>query len=225
MIEYSLSDAVESLKGLPSESVDLHLTDPAYESLEKHRAVGTTTRLVKSWFPIFLNSRYPELFAELWRTLKRNRHFYIFCDEETRDIIKPIGEEAGFHFWKSIIWDKVKIGMGYHYRARYEFVLFFEKGKRKLNDLSTPDVLSFSRVHGGYPTEKPFDLITTLILNSTNPDELVVDCFAGSGVVARACGTTGRNFLGCDISPEALSYFESKEPLFSVQVQGRGNKQ
>ena len=27
------------------------------------------------------------------------------------------------------------IGMGYHYRARYEFILFFEKGKRRLNDL------------------------------------------------------------------------------------------
>jgi len=33
------------------------------------------------------------------------------------------------------------IGMGYHYRARYEFVLFFEKGKRKLNDLGIADVL------------------------------------------------------------------------------------
>ena len=31
--------------------------------------------------------------------------------------------------------------MGYHYRARYEFILFFEKGKRKLNNLSIPDIL------------------------------------------------------------------------------------
>jgi DNA modification methylase len=53
-------------------------------------------------------------------------------------IVKPIAEKMGFKFWKPIIWDKVKIGMGYHYRSRYENILFFEKYKRKLNDLSIP---------------------------------------------------------------------------------------
>ena len=46
--EVSNLDAVEWLRGLPSESIDLVVTDPAYESLEKHRAVGTTTRLCVS---------------------------------------------------------------------------------------------------------------------------------------------------------------------------------
>jgi hypothetical protein len=41
-------DAVEWLRALPDASVDLVVTDPAYESLEKHRAVGTTTRLKHS---------------------------------------------------------------------------------------------------------------------------------------------------------------------------------
>ena len=48
------------------------------------------------------------------------------------------------------------MGMGYHYRARYELVLFFEKGKRKLNDLSIPDVLEFKRVRNGYPRRSPW---------------------------------------------------------------------
>ena len=39
--------------------------------------------------------------------------------------------------------------MGYHYRARYEFILFFEKGKRRLNDLGIADVISVPRVHRG----------------------------------------------------------------------------
>ena len=52
-------DAVEWLRSLDGESVDLVITDPPYESLEKHRAVGTTTRLKHSkassndWFRIF----------------------------------------------------------------------------------------------------------------------------------------------------------------------------
>ena len=53
---------------------------------------------------------------------------------------KPAAEQAGFKFWKPLVWDKCAIGMGYHYRARYEFILFFEKGKRKLNNLSIPDI-------------------------------------------------------------------------------------
>ena len=50
-------------------------------------------------------------------------------------VAKPEAERAGFRFWKPLVWDKKTIGMGYHYRARYEFILFFEKGKRRLNDL------------------------------------------------------------------------------------------
>ena len=54
----SNADAVEWLKEFPDESVDLVVTDPPYESLEKHRAVGTTTRLKHSkassneWFHV-----------------------------------------------------------------------------------------------------------------------------------------------------------------------------
>jgi site-specific DNA-methyltransferase (adenine-specific) len=38
-------DAVEFLREMPDGSVDLIITDPPYESLEKHRSHGTTTRL------------------------------------------------------------------------------------------------------------------------------------------------------------------------------------
>ena len=41
-------DAVTWLRELPTGSIDLVITDPPYESLEKHRAVGTTTRLKHS---------------------------------------------------------------------------------------------------------------------------------------------------------------------------------
>ena len=56
-------------------------------------------------------------------------------------VAKPVGEAAGFKFWKPLVWDKCTIGMGYHYRARYECILFFEKGKRKLNDLGIADII------------------------------------------------------------------------------------
>lgn len=81
--------------------------------------------------------------------------------------MKPVGESVGFRFCKPLIWDKVTMGMGYHYRARYEMILFFEKGKRKLNDLGVPDVLQARRIHRGHPTEKPVEISEVLVRQST----------------------------------------------------------
>ena len=217
-------DAVEWLRTLPDASADLVITDPPYESLEKHRKVGTTTRLKDSkassnqWFAIFPNERFPDLFHEIYRVLKKDRHFYLFCDAETMFVAKPIAEKVGFKFWKPLVWDKQKIGMGYHYRARYEFVLFFEKGKRKLKDLSIPDVLSVPRIWRGYPTEKPADLSEIFVKQSTELGELVLDPFCGSGSAGVASARAQRNFMGNDINPEALDLTRERVLEFSAEA-------
>lgn len=204
------ADAVAWLRSIPSASVDLVVTDPPYESLEKHRAVGTTTRLKHSkassndWFEIFPNARFEDLFREVHRILKKNAHFYLFCDSETMFVAKPIAESVGFKFWKPLIWDKQRIGMGYHYRARYECILFFEKGKRRLTNLGTADIISAPRIVGGYPTEKPPEVASILIQQSTAPGELVVDPFMGAGSTGIAAIRLGRQFLGNDLCFEAV---------------------
>lgn len=209
--ELSGIDAVDWLKTIPSGAIDLLITDPPYESLEKHRAIGTTTRLSHSksssndWFPIFPNARFGELFAEAYRVLGKNCHFYLFCDQETMFVAKPIAEAAGFRFWKPLVWDKQKIGMGYHYRARYEFVLFFEKGKRKLTDLGQPDIIQAPRIRGGYPTEKPVEVSEILVNQSSLPGDVVADPFMGSASVGVAALRHGRRFWGNDINPAAVS--------------------
>lgn len=215
-------DSVEWLRSFPTESVDLIITDPAYESLEKHRAIGTTTRLKKSkassndWFQIFPNNRFDELFKQVSRVLRRDRHFYLFCDEETMDVVKGLCVRdkdnnlfyydgiSTMRYWKALVWDKKKIGMGYHYRNRKEFILFFEKGKRKLNDLGVPDVLEVPSVKRGYPTEKPVELMEILIRQSSQPDEVVIDPFMGSCSVGVAAQRLGRDFAGTDICREAV---------------------
>jgi site-specific DNA-methyltransferase (adenine-specific) len=219
--ELSAQDAVAWLRAQPAESIDLVITDPAYESLEKHRAVGTTTRLKHSkassndWFKIFPNARFGELFAETFRVLKGNTHFYLLCDAETMFVAKPEAEKAGFRFWKPLVWDKRTIGMGYHYRARYEFILFFEKGKgtpprrsgrqgRRLNDLGVADIIEVPRIRGGYPAEKPVEVAEVLIGQSSAPGEVVADPFMGSGSVGVAAARLGRRFLGNDLNPDAV---------------------
>jgi site-specific DNA-methyltransferase (adenine-specific) len=209
-------DAVDWLRTLATGSIDLVITDPPYESLEKHRSIGTTTRLKHSkassndWFVIFPNHRFKELFAEVYRILKKDRHFYLFCDAETMFVAKPIAEAVGFKFWKPLVWDKKKIGMGYHYRARYELVLFFEKGKRKLNDLGTPDIIEVPRVLNGYPTEKPPEVSDVLIRQSSMPGETVIDPFCGAGSAGVAAARLGRHFLGNDSCTEAVRIAETR---------------
>jgi len=115
-----------------------------------------------------------------------------------------LGEAAGFKFWKPLVWDKLKIGMGYHYRARYELILFFEKGKRNLSNLALPDIIQVPRIHNGYPAEKPVQLAAMLIAQSTLPGEVVLDPFMGSGTTGVAALDLGRNFYGIDICKEAV---------------------
>lgn len=209
-VDISNNDAVSWLRDIPSGSVDLVITDPPYESLEKHRKIGTTTRLKVSksssneWFDIFPNYRFDELLSEIFRVLKKNSHFYLFCDQETMFVIKPIAEKIGFKFWKPIVWDKVSIGMGYHYRARYEFILFFEKGKKKLKNLSIPDILTEKRLVNKYPTEKPVRLAEILIEQSTDKGDVVIDPFCGSGFVGVASETLERSFRGNDLNETAV---------------------
>lgn len=222
LFELSTLDAVDWLRRQPTESVDLLITDPAYESLEKHRAIGTTTRLKHSksssndWFKVFPNARFGELFDEVFRVLKRNTHFYLFCDAETMFVAKPEAERAGFRFWKPLVWDKRTIGMGYHYRARYEFILFFEKGKRKLNDLGIPDVISVPRIHRGYPAEKPPAVSEILVNQSSELGEIVADPFMGSGSVGVAALRQGRRFSGTDLNPDAVRLSAERLRQFGI---------
>jgi site-specific DNA-methyltransferase (adenine-specific) len=211
-VNLTCADAVTWLRTLPPSSVDLIITDPPYESLEKHRAIGTTTRLKVSkgssnqWFAIFPNTRFPELFAEAYRVLKRNSHFYLFCDPETAFVAKPVAEAAGFRFWKPLVWDKKSIGMGYHYRSRYEFILFFEKGKRRLRDLGIADIIPVARIRNGYPAEKPVELAEVLVRQSATEGQLVVDPFMGSGSFGVAAVRAGCHFSGNDIAEQSLAH-------------------
>lgn len=208
--EIRKSDAVELMRSFEPGSVDLVVMDPAYESLEKHRKTGTTTRLKQSdassneWFSIFPNDRYHELLLACYAALAKDAHCYVICDQETHYIIKQEAERVGFRWWRFLVWDKLAMGMGYHYRGRHELVCFLEKGKRKLNDLGIADVIPVKRVIGGYPTEKPVELLSILVSQSTSKGELVVDPFCGSASTGEAALRLDRRFVGGDVSDKAI---------------------
>jgi len=56
----------------------------------------------------------------------------------------------------------------------------------------------------GYPTEKNFDLVTRIIAATTDPGDLVLDCFCGSGTTLEAAAALGRRFIAIDAADAAI---------------------
>lgn len=128
--------------------------------------------------------------------------------ESAADLLSLIGKLTDDSDSTALVWNKVISGLGYTYRATYEFILMLWKGKkRKLNDLAIPDILDFKKPWGKerlYPTQKPVALCELLINQSTQPGELIVDPFIGGGTTALAALHTERRCVGIDKSERAL---------------------
>lgn len=233
-------DALQCMYLLPDDSVDLVVTDPAYESLNKWRdskariekyesdkaagkLKGKRIPRLREWFDVVPNSYFFEFFHELYRVLAPNSHAYIFCDDETSDVYRLAIEGTGFHWWRRVVWDKVYRGQGYNYALRHEFVVYLAKGKRKLNSLKHESVIQCPRVKKSdlgrqpYPTEKPVSLLRTLIENSSEEGQLVLDPFAGSGSTGAAALASRRQFLGFDTSLKAIRLMQERLSLTEAE--------
>ena len=180
--------------------------------MDKWRNVGTTTRLggnyykekQEGWFDTIDEKELWELMIEMHRVLKPDCHAYIMGDGQVLKWLLGYAEEADWTNCKPIVWDKVNQGMGYHYRCRHEFFVMLDKGKnRKLNSLSTPDIWTVPMIRGGYPTEKPVELMKIPILHSTAEGEVIFDPFMGGGSTLVAAWQTRRAAIGIDKSEQA----------------------
>lgn len=120
---------------------------------------------------------------------------------------------VGFHFTKSLIWDKGNKIMGRFYMSQFEYILFFRKGRAKqINHCGTADILSIpnkktkqdgKNVHD---TEKPVELMKILIENSSMERDWVLDPFMGIGSTGVAALELNRNFMGIEIDERYYNY-------------------
>lgn len=213
---------------IPDSSVDLIVTDPPYKITAKGCTGSTggmlSGNLGKSGKVFEFNSiDCAEYASEFYRVLKDGSHCYVMTnhvnlirflnvftdlrtDTERRHDIKPYG----FHFIKSLIWDKGNKITGRFYMSQFEYILFFRKGKGvQINNCGTSDILSIpnkkTKDKNGkniHDTEKPVELMEILISNSSREQDTVFDPFMGSGTTGIACRNTNRKFIGIEIDKE-----------------------
>ena len=63
---------------------------------------------------------------------------------------------------------------------------------------------AMSLEHVGFSTQKPEELLTKIILASSTSNEIVLDCFCGSGTTLAVAQKFGRQWIGCDINKGAI---------------------
>lgn len=205
-------DCLEGMKWIEDCSIDLVATDPPYKTTSRGNAGnsgGMLQKKINMKGKVFKHNdiTLEEYIPEIFRILKDGSHFYIMTNHVNLQNMLNVCTENGFHFIKSLIWNKGNKIMGQFYMGQFEYILFFRKGKgKKINNCGTADILNVpnkkSKGENGknlHDTEKPVELMKILIENSSKENELVLDPFMGIGTTALACIDTNRNYIGFEL--------------------------
>ena len=217
-------DAINELKNIPDRSVNLIVTDPPY-NLNKDYGNNQDKLEFDSYIGF---SR--QWLSEAKRVLSDDGTLYVFMGMRYISYIYNILEqELGMNFNSWITWFYTQgIGKTKGFSPRHDDILMFTKDPKKfvfnLDDIRIPqkfyrsvnnmrganpgNVWEFSHMHycnrkrKKHPTQKPEGLFERMILASSNPGDVVLDPFVGSGTALRVCQQTRRCGIGIDINPE-----------------------
>lgn len=205
-------NAIEFMKTLEDESVDLIVTDPPYKVTPKGCAGNSggmmiTKETMKGKIFKHNDIKPIDYIPEFYRLLKDGSHCYIMTNHVNLKEMLNVATECGFHFIKSLVWNKGNKIMGRFYMNQFEYILFFRKGKgKKINKCGTADILNVpnkkTKNENGknlHDTEKPVELMKILVENSSQVGELVLDPFVGVGATAIACKELDRQYIGVEL--------------------------
>jgi hypothetical protein len=119
---------------------------------------------------------------------------------------------------RACVWDKVDSApqfTGDRPAASAEvFVLFHPEGKKRWNGGGKRNVYRYA-VNGEkganpHPSTKPLDLMEAIIRDFTDPGDLIVDPFCGSGTTGVAAKRLGRRFIGWERDPKYAAIAEKR---------------
>ncbi len=205
-------DALEVMARMDAESVDAVVTDPPYSSGTRREASKGLRKSMRrgtgddEWFTT--DSLTSNGFAWLMRAcalewhrlLKPGGHILVFIDWRMMPILSAAIESADLRHIGLIVWNKGHFGMGHYFRNQHELILHFTKGRslppqrRNVGNVITCKPVK----NGSHPTEKPVELMQTLISVVCPPGGIVLDPFSGSGTTSVAAGLEGCKAIGIE---------------------------
>ncbi len=215
-------DAIEGLKRLADNSVDLVVTDPPYNIASKNRLTmksGRPMSTMEAWgaWDHFHPFEYDLLIAsvinECYRVLKPGGALYMFSAREDNGFFVRQAVARGFTYRNQLAMVKknpLPSLAKSNWRSAFEVCFYVTKGKPGgFNFISQADcknVYQYAncKLTTPHPTEKPLPFIKLIVEVNSNKGDLVLDPFMGSGTTAVAAKELDRNFIGFELSPEYI---------------------
>jgi len=214
-------DALTFLPQIPGGSVDLIVTDPPFAIDFKAQRLNynRTGSNVLEGYQEIPEEEYGQFtrqwIAEAARVLSPVGSMYVFSGwNRLRDILEGI-DEAGLVTINHLIW-KYQFGVftKKKYVTSHYHILFVVRDPKQYTfnkiDHYPEDVWVINREYWKgrmkTPTKLPSELVKKILCYSSNPGDLVLDPFLGSGTVAIVAQQEGRHFLGFEVVPEYCAF-------------------
>lgn len=204
-------DPVTGLASLADKSVDHVITDPPY-SAHTHNKTWTAKTLGRptvydgiDFAPLGRDQAFG-IAAEAARVTRRWSMF--FTDTEGVALWREAVLAAGLDYVRTCAWvkpDSTPQMTGDRPASAFEsIVLAHPKGKKRWNGGGKRNVYTHMRTPGGspHPTTKPLPLMLELLADFTDPSDLILDPFAGSGTTGVAALQLGRRFVGWEMNAD-----------------------
>lgn len=212
-----LGNCYELIKDIPNKSIDLVYIDIPYligqggKEEKKSELAKRIKKQVYGELEQIINGIDYSILDELCRVMK-NIYIYIWCSkDQILDITKYFVEQKNCRV-NYLVWCKTNPTPMTNdvWLPDLEYCLCFkEKTAPRYNDgyeLKSRWYMSKKNKEDkemfNHPTIKPLELVKRHILHSTQENDIVLDCFCGSGTTCVACKETGRRYIGMEINPE-----------------------
>ena len=200
-------NGLDLLDLLDKESIKVTFFDPQYRGVLDKLSYGNEGKSRgkdRSALPQMSQEIIFEFLAKIEVVLKPNGYLFLWLDKFHLFEVKSwIENYQSLEIVDMIVWNKLKIGMGYRTRRKSEYLVIIQKFPKRAKSTWTlhniPDVWDEKILDKNHTHAKPIELQKQLILATTNENDLVLDPASGGYSVFRACKETNRNFIGCDL--------------------------
>lgn len=196
-------DSYELIKNIPDKSIDCVYIDIPY--LYEHIGIGGVSRALE--LKDIINGIDYSIFEQLKRVLKKINVFVWCSKAQLKDILNYWTSEDNIIF-DILVWCKTNPTPATNntWLPDIEYCLYFREKGAFLNDgyeIKSKWFVSPSNVNDkksyNHPTIKPLELVKRHIMHTTKENDIVLDCFLGSGTTAVACKETNRQYIGFEI--------------------------